>query len=554
MPARLPGSGLRSSFICAQCCKSLTSSKRRRLLSTTASSAPEIYDVVTVGGGPAGLALLAALSMFVCIPFPRTQRLIDPESSPVTSHLKTALIELQDLTKNRQWTSPSDQYSNRASSLTPSSISFLESTGSWVHVEQSRVQAYDEMQVWDAANDASIQFDWTSETQRYNAPPQTIATMCENTNLTRGLIERIVELGAESSLFANTSVSGITNGKDDPAGLNLSSWPILNLESKSSPSSSSSSTTSLAARLLVGADGFNSPVRTFAGINSSGWDYNRHGVVATLSIQDGPSAISSHGTDESSDFNFDLFASEPLPNRATAYQRFLPQLGGPIAILPLPNGHASMVWSTTPAYATYLKSLSPSGQLSMINAALRLGQTDLKYLLTLPSDSPDAHETELRWRLAHTDAPSVARQPPVVTGVQEKSMASFPLRFRHATSLINPRVALIGDAAHTVHPLAGQGLNLGLADAQSLASCVAYSVEHGMDIGDAMALERYSSDRFGKGLLMAGGVDALNSLYQIGAAGEGMLASVAGRARGVGMKVINDLVPGLKGLIMKQAS
>ncbi|KAL6245070.1 putative ubiquinone biosynthesis monooxygenase [Rhinocladiella similis] len=534
MPARLPGSGLRSRFICVQCRKSLTSLKRRRLQSTTASSTPEIYDVVTVGGGPAGLALLAAL-----------------KSSPVTSHLKTALIELQDLSKHRTWTSPSDQYSNRASSLTPSSVSFLESTGSWTHVEQSRVQAYDEMQVWDAANNASIQFDWTSETQRYNAPPQTIATMCENTNLTRGLLERIIELGAESSLFANTGVSGITNGEDDPAGLNLSSWPVLNLESKSS---SSSSPTSIAARLLIGADGFNSPVRAFAGINSSGWDYNRHGVVATLSIQDGSPTTSSHSTDESSDFNFDLFASEPLPNRATAYQRFLPQLGGPIAILPLPNGHASMVWSTTPAYATYLKSLPASGQMAMINAALRLGQTDLKYLFTLPSDSADAHETELRWRLAHTDAPSIARQPPIVTGVQEKSMASFPLRFRHATSLINPRIALIGDAAHTVHPLAGQGLNLGLADAQSLASCIAYSVEHGMDIGDAMALERFSSDRFGKGLLMAGGVDALNSLYQIGASGEGMLASVAGRARGVGMKVINDLVPGLKDMIMKQAS
>ncbi|KIW10324.1 hypothetical protein PV08_11286 [Exophiala spinifera] len=533
MPTRLPRLRVSSSFVCAQCRKSLTSSKRRRLLSTTASATPEIYDVVAVGGGPAGLALLAAL-----------------KSSPVTSHLKTALIELQDLSKHRQWASSSDQYSNRASSLTSSSVSFLESTGSWTHVEQSRVQAYDEMQVWDAANGASIQFDWASETKQYNAPPQTIATMCENANLTRGLLERIVELGAESSLLANTSVSSITNGEDDPEGLNLSSWPVVNLESKSS----SSHTTSVAARLLIGADGFNSPVRAFAGINSSGWDYNRHGVVATLSVQDGPSTSSSHSPDETSDFDFDLFASEPLPNRATAFQRFLPQLGGPIAILPLPNGHASMVWSTTPAYATYLKSLPASGQLAMINAALRLSQTDLKYLFTLPSDSPDAHESELRWRLAHTDAPGIARQPPIVTGVQENSMASFPLRFRHATSLVNPRIALIGDAAHTVHPLAGQGLNLGLADAQSLATCIAYGVEHGMDIGDAMALERFSSDRFGKGLLMAGGVDALNSLYQIGASGDGMLASVAGRARGVGMKVINDLVPGLKGLIMKQAS
>ncbi len=403
------------------------------------------------------------------------------------------------------------------------------------------------MQVWDAANDASIQFDWKAETQKYNAPPQTIATMCENANLTRGLLERIVEVGAEPSLFSNTSVSAIETGEDDPEGLNLSTWPVISLEPKSPGPLSHNNPTNIAARLLIGADGFNSPVRAFAGINSSGWDYNRHGVVATLTLQP---------ADTAQTVDFDLFSSEPLPNRATAYQRFLPQLGGPIAILPLPHDRASMVWSTKPSHAAYLKSLPASAQIAMINAALRLSQTDLKYLLSLPADSAvDAHETELRWRLEHTSAPpSLSRQPPFVTGIQENSLASFPLRFRHATSLVNPRVGLIGDAAHTIHPLAGQGLNLGLADAKALAECIAYSVRHGMDIGDPMALERYSSARFGRGLVMAGGVDALNSLYQLGSGGDGMLASVVGRARGLGMNLVNQVVPGLKELIMRQAS
>lgn len=465
------------------------------------------------------------------------------ESSPVTSHLKTALIETQDLSRIRKWSSPGDQFSNRASSLTPSSVSFLETTGAWQHVDQTRVQAYDEMQVWDAANDAVIQFDWQAETQRYNAPPQTVATMTENANLARGLLERIAELGAESSLFSNTNVSSIRNGDDDPEGLNLSTWPVLNLEPKT-PSSSSSSPppSTIAARLLVGADGFNSPVRTFAGIASHGWDYNRHGVVATLTVQPVTS------TDDS----FDLFSDAPLSNRATAYQRFLPQVGGPIAILPLPNNHASLVWSTTPSHATYLKSLPPGAQIAMINAALRLSQTDIKYLFTLPSSSPETHDSELRWRLAHTPPPPPSRQPPIIASIQENTMASFPLRFRHASSLTTPRIALIGDAAHTVHPLAGQGLNLGLADAQALASTIAYSVAHGMDVGDAMALERYAGERFRKGLLMAGGVDALNWMYQVGS-GEGPVSRVLGRARGLGMKVL-DGFPGLKGAVMKQAS
>lgn len=400
------------------------------------------------------------------------------------------------------------------------------------------------MQVWDAANDSSIQFDWKAEAQQYNAPPQTIATMTENANLTRGLLERIAELGAESSLFSSTSVSSIKPGEDDPDGFDLSTWPVLNLD----PKSPTSSPSTIAARLLIGADGFNSPVRSFAGIDSKGWDYNRHGVVATVTVQ----PADTNTTDENS---FDLFADDELAaNRATAYQRFLPQLGGPIAILPLPQNRASLVWSTTPANAAYLKSLSPAGQLSMINAALRLSQPDLEYLFTLPASSPETHDSELRWRLQHTRAPSLGRQPPIITAVQDGTMASFPLRFRQATSLVNPRVALVGDAAHTMHPLAGQGLNTGLADAQSLASCIAYAVRHGMDIGDGLALESYGRDRFGRGLLMAGGVDALNSLYQLGSGGEGMLASLTGQARGWGMKVVDSgLIPGLKGLIMKQA-
>ena len=411
----------------------------------------------------------------------------------------------------------------------------------WRHVDQARVQPYNEMQVWDAANDSSIQFDWKAEARQYNAPTRSVATMTENANLSRGLLERIYEMNAEGSLFMNTKVSSIQMGEDEPEGLNFSNWPVLSLDFSSS-TKESELPTAIAARLLIGADGFNSPVRTFAGINSHGWDYSRHGVVATLRTEPIEST--------------DSFYSDDPPNQATAFQRFLPQLGGPIAVLPLPDNHASLVWSTTPSNAAYLKSLSPSSLVQVLNAALRLSQTDIKYLFTLPTGSESAHESEVKWRLQHMPQPRISTPPPIITGVQEGSVASFPLRFRHATTLTAPRIALVGDAAHTIHPLAGQGLNLGLADAKALADTIAYSTEHGMDIGDGMALERYSSERFGKGMMMAGGVDALNWMYQLGGNDQGIMASLVGRARGLGMAALGGQVAeqlGVKGAIMRMA-
>ncbi|RMZ86371.1 hypothetical protein DV736_g6405, partial [Chaetothyriales sp. CBS 134916] len=482
-----------------------------------ASSSPDIYDVVTIGGGPAGLAFLAAL-----------------RSSSTTSHLKTVLIETQDLDKQRQWSLPPDQYSNRAISLTPASVNFLDSINAWHHVDQSRVQPYDEMQVYDAANDAAIQFDWTSEAHQYNARPRTVATMTEIANLTRGLLRRIDELGGQQSLLSNTKVSSIENGQDDVEGLDLSTWPVVNL-SPTLPYTSS--LRQITARLLVGADGFNSPVRAFANMASDGWDYNRHGVVATLKVEPKEDDYSPYSDAE---------------NHTTAFQRFLPSLGGPIAILPLPNNHASLVWSTTPATAAKLKSLPLQSLVYILNAALRLEQVDIQYLLSQPADKDASfYEDELSWRLKHTPQPSITSPPPKIHSVQEGSVASFPLRFRHAAALTSPRVALMGDAAHTMHPLAGQGLNLGIADAQSLAKCIEYNVEHGMDIGNYMALERYSCDRFGKGLVMAGGVDLLNSVYQLGGSGNGIVSALIGKARGLGMQAFDKL--GLKNLVMRAA-
>ncbi|PLB50358.1 putative ubiquinone biosynthesis monooxgenase [Aspergillus steynii IBT 23096] len=496
-------------YICPSC---RTGPPSRRRFGSKPQQAPEIYDVVCVGGGPAGLGLLAAL-----------------RASPATSKLKVALVETQDLNKARSWNLESHQFSNRVSSLTPSSVAFLEKIGAWEFLDAQRAQKYQEMQVWDGETGSRISFDWSMESSPFE-DLRTVATMTENANLVRALLSRIAASGDENlSIFSKSTVSSIENGSDSPDGPDLSAWPVLSISPTDGTSTQGPSR--IAARLLVGADGINSPVRKYANISTDGWDYNRNGVVATLALAESETPTFPIGT-------------------RTAYQRFLPALGGPVALLPLPNNHATLVWSTTAENAAYLKSLSPKAFIAMVNAAFRLAMPDLKYMMSMQrpatsaSEYEDQHETELTWRLQHTPQPS--QIPPMVTGVQEGTVASFPLRFRHASTYISPRVALVGDAAHAIHPLAGQGLNLGMGDVASLSSTIEYAVNHGMDVGDILTLERYTAERWATNAKIGGACDVLHKLYNV--PGQGPVAW----GRSLGLDII-DRVPFLKSLLMKNA-
>lgn len=368
-------------------------------------------------------------------------------------------------------------------------------------MDRSRVQAYQEMQVWDGLTNARIEFDWPVEQQG-----TTIAYMNENLNLTSGLLKRIQELGGVDILDGQ-KVEAIELGKETE-DLDLRSWPVVQL----------SGGKELTARLLVGADGANSPVRTFAGINSTGWDYNRHGVVASLELEG-----SGWGEEE----------------KKIAYQRFLPT--GPIAMLPMPGNFSTLVWSTTPKLAAHLKTLTAKDFIAMVNAAFVLSPVDLAFMHTLPEGQSD----ELAWRLQHTKH-DIDKLPMKVTGVQEGTVASFPLKLRHADTYIGERVALVGDAAHTTHPLAGQGLNQGQGDVESLATTIEYAVTHGQDIGVQMSLESYNSERYAANHLLLGVVDKLHKIYAVES---GPLVPL----RSIGLRVVNSFGP-LKHFFMSQAA
>lgn len=365
------------------------------------------------------------------------------------------------------------------------------------------------MQVWDGVSDSRISFDWMSPASSLIQPPDrtgTIAYMIENSNLTRALHQRLLELG-KVSVLSPTRVESIELGQDLP-GFDMQSWPILKL----------STGEKIAARLLIGADGANSPVRAFAGMSSRGWDYERQGVVATLELND-----NGWGGDE----------------RKIAYQRFLPT--GPVAMLPLPGKAASLVWSTTPERAALLKSLAPGDLVAMVNAAFRLSPVELKYLHELEGGQVD----EVKWRESRITSKEESL-PTRIIGVQQGSVASFPLKLRHADTYVGERIALIGDAAHTIHPLAGQGLNQGQGDAAALVRAIENAVQHGADIGSQQALEPFNSDRYAANNLLMGIVDKLHKLYRFES---GPIVPL----RTLGLAAV-DRLPLLKRLLMRTAA
>lgn len=236
------------------------------------------------------------------------------------------------------------------------------------------------------------------------------------------------------------------------------------------------------------------------------------------------------------------------PNH-TAFQRFLPT--GPLAFLPLADDTSTMVWSTTPALAAALKRLTPEALTLMVNAGWNLPEADLatvnEALLAADAQGAPLSRDGISSLLGAMDsaAPTEAPLPPTITYVDPKSVASFPLRLAHADAYTAHRLALVGDAAHTTHPLAGQGLNAGLADARVLATTLADARRVGADLGSITALASYPRNRYLPNHVMLAAVDKLNWVF-------GSRSPLINWARGTGLEVFNELGP-IKDFFMSNA-
>lgn len=207
----------------------------------------------------------------------------------------------------------------------------------------------------------------------------------------------------------------------------------------------------LGTRLLVAADGANSAVRRLAGCETREWDYLHHAIVTNVRCAE--------------------------PHQQTAWQRFTDD--GPLAFLPLQreaDDHwCSIVWSVTEDEAQRLMALDDGAFRQSLGRAFefRLGEV-----------------------------------------LEADPRLCIPLRQRHAKRYVQPGLALIGDAAHTIHPLAGQGVNLGLLDAAVLAEVLLAASARGALLGDPRVLGRFERRRMPHNLAMMAAMEGFERLFQ----------------------------------------
>jgi 2-octaprenyl-3-methyl-6-methoxy-1,4-benzoquinol hydroxylase/2-octaprenylphenol hydroxylase len=358
-----------------------------------------LFDVVVVGAGMVGAttaALLARAGFSVAVTEQREPRPFDP----------AAAVGL------------------RVSAFSPGSVDVLREAGAWRQIERQRHCAYRRMVVEDRDETTVLQFV---------APEfglEQLGVIIEND---------LVQWTLWQSLLATGGVEIVCPGKVT-AIEQQSGECHVRLEDGST----------LRARLLVGADGADSPVRQMLGIRQDHWEYGQQGVVGVVETA--------------------------TSNPGVAWQRFME--GWPLAVLPLQDGSSWIVGSRPEAEASRLLALDAESFLAELQQAVAGG--------------------EGHW-------------PDTVTACGP--LAAFPLTMRLSETYVANRAVLVGDAAHVVHPLAGQGVNLGLLDAAGLVEVLVEARDRGDDVAADRTLQKYGRWRRSEAEIMARGIHNLRGLF-----------------------------------------
>lgn len=386
---------------------------------------PNECDVLIVGGGMVGLTLAAALGGAGL-----TVRVVD--RAPTAAMTEAG-------------------FDGRASAIAAGSREVLDAIGAWAAMAPDAGPIL-EIRVSDGASPLFLHYDH----DELGLGP--LGHMVENRYIRRALLDRLAALervrviGGRAVVAIDRAALGAEARLDDGQRLG--------------------------ARLIVAADGRDSPVRQGAGIGVTAWRYDQAGIVCTV--------------------------AHARPHRGIAQERFLPS--GPFAILPLTGNRSSIVWTE---------------------------RADLAPRLLALDDAAFRHELARRFGDYLGDLRIVGPR------------FSYPLSLLHAERYVDHRLALIGDAAHAMHPIAGQGFNIGIRDVAALAEVVVDALRLGLDPGATTVLERYQRWRRFDNAVMLALTDGLNRLFR------NQTAPVR-LARDAGLAAV-DKLPALKRVLMRHA-
>ncbi|XP_022860596.1 ubiquinone biosynthesis monooxygenase COQ6, mitochondrial [Olea europaea var. sylvestris] len=383
-------------------------------------------------------------------------------SMPLTKQLSIAIIDSNPALLSGDRINKEDPPDPRVSTVTPATIALFKGVGAWQYIEEHRHAYFDKMQVWDYTG-----LGYT----RYNARDinkEVLGCVVENKVLHRSLLSCVQNSALQKTIHPVRLSSMILRPSSSSHHGDLAKLEL-------------SDGSSLYAKLVVGADGSKSRVRELAGIDATGWKYPQSAVICTV---------------------------EHMEQNQCAWQRFLPN--GPIALLPIGNKFSNIVWTMKPHESSDRKSMTEVDFVKEVNHALDSGYGPH------PQSQLFGGGDVFSWLPANMTKSAYENfeVPPKVVKLASERMA-FPLSLMHANHYASKRVVLIGDAAHTVHPLAGQGVNMGFGDAFSLSKVVAESIAVGSDIGEVSLLRRYESERKPANLTLMAILDGFQKAYSV---------------------------------------
>ena len=399
------------------------------------------FDLLIVGAGMVGLTLALALRK--------------------STQLTIAIADTLPVTKL------TDEPGVRVSAINVASKTMFEHIDVWQDIENSRLQPYQHMHIWDKAGIGKL--DFSLDDLASFPKNEQLGWIIENTVIRNALWAKAKQ-DSGISFFTDSKLANIAMGESEV---------FASFESPSEQSAQAQQMP-LIAKLVVGADGANSWVRKQISSPMINRDYDHHAIVATVKCLQG--------------------------HKNTAWQVFLPT--GPLAFLPLypdDNNVCSIVYSTSPEEAQRLVGLNAS---------------EFSKELTAASDGKLGAIELISERFTH------------------------PLTMRLAQDFVKDRVVLIGDAAHTIHPLAGQGVNLGLLDAAALAQSLT-DLSDDKDIADVKTLKAFARARKSDAVEMIGAMEAIKQTFSIEQSGFKLL-------RGIGMSLLDNIKPAKK-LMVEQA-